>query len=130
MAFEYVIISSIFFIASGFSILETTPILLLFLLSIFLNEIRSCACLTKERASHSIFSFSINVKSFLSLGVKHGSEIFVFGRLTPLNELKTPGTTTLVIIWSFLFDSTTFNFNLPSSIKMFSPAETSFAKDL
>ena len=41
-------------------------------------------------------SWFINAKSFLSFGVKQGNEILVFGKLTPLNELKTPGTTTLV----------------------------------
>ena len=87
-----------FFTASGFSILDMIPILLLFLFSIFLSLIRSSADLTKERASHSIFSFNTNFKSFLSFGVKHGSDIFVLGKLIPLYELKIPGTTTFAII--------------------------------
>ena len=119
-----------FFTASGFSIFAIIPMPLLFFFNILFKLIRSWASLTKDRASHSIFSFNINFRSFLSFVVRHGSDIFVLGKFIPLKELSVPGTTTFVLTIPALVVSKTFNFIFPSSIRTFSPFLTSFEKFL
>ena len=83
--------SEIFLMASGFSIFEMIGILYFENLSIKpFNSSRSFLFLTKERAIQSTFFLIANIASYLSFFVNAGSEILVFGRFTPLLELKLP----------------------------------------
>ena len=83
--------SSIFLIASGFSIFAIIGIFSSDSFSISsLSLIISLASLTKDKATQSSsFDMAYN-KSFLSFLVNEGVEILVFGRLTPFLEVSFP----------------------------------------
>ena len=66
----------------------------------------------------------------MSFLVRHGSEIAVFGRLTPFLECKNPPKTTFKTTVSLLFVETTSRLNFPSSKSTLSLGLTSFAKSL
>ena len=84
------IIASMFFRASGFSILAITLDVLPRFLIISFNSIISFVSLTKDNPIHSILCFNIKSKSFKSLGVKLGIETLVSGKFTPLLDDKIP----------------------------------------
>ncbi len=122
------IMSSISFKASGFSIFAITFIKLFFLPSIFFRSITSCGERTNDKAIQFAPLAMANFKSFLSFSVSAGTVVFVSGRLTPLLLLILPPITTRARTMSFLLLSITRNSILPSSINMASPGSTSLGR--
>ena len=127
---ETLIISSIFFIAWGFSIFEIIGIWWSQYLDInSLSSRTSFFDLTNERATQSKEFFTAKITSLMSFSVSAGCEILVYGRLTPFFDFNNPGCITLSTTVSFLSVERAFKIIFPSSIKTFSPALISFAKD-
>ena len=90
IASETAMISSIFSIASGFSILATTLAVLPLALIISFNSVMSSALRTKDKPIHSTLFSKTKSKFFLSSAVNDGMETLVFGKLTPFREVKIP----------------------------------------
>ena len=84
------IISSILSTASGFSILAITLAVLSLLAIILFSSIISSAERTNESPIHSTSLLNAKSRFAKSSSVKLGIETFVFGRLTPLREVRIP----------------------------------------
>ena len=92
------------------------------------KSFKSFAFLTNDKAIQSTCCEIAKIASSLSLLVRAGSEIYVFGKFTPLFDLITPSIKALactIFFWLVLVIS---KINLPSSINIFSPTFTSLAK--
>ena len=85
----------------------------------------SVTLLTNDKPIHSKSFSNAKSKSRKSFKVKHGKEIFVFGKFTPFFEDKVPPAIMVQRTSSLRFVSMTFKVIFPSSINTNSPAATS-----
>ena len=128
MPSDSTMMSRIFSIASGFSILAIIFVLLFFSCSLLRRIIRSFTLRTKERATQSNCCSIINSRSTKSFSVKAGNVIFVSGRLIPFFDERMPPRITLTTTSLFFSIPVTFTSSLPSSIMMMLPIFTSLCR--
>ena len=87
--------------------MEITPIFPFFFFISLFNLRTSSASLTKDNATQDMLWLKTKSKSSRSFFVKQGSDILVFGKLTPLLELSAPPKTTFVFTRLLLSVETT-----------------------